>query len=403
MTRICLHFHVHQPQWLRHYTFFDIDHDHLYEDRERNLTILNALSEKCYLPANRMILDTIKRHEGKFRIALSITGVLLDQFENHRVDVLDSFMRLADTGCVEFIGETYYHSLAFLFSLREFREQTMLHKKKIKMLFGQTPRTFRHTEFIYNNELANIVEKMGYHCILAGSADNVLGWRSPNHVYQPAGCRKLKLLLRNRRLSDDIAVRFMDTQWSEYPLLADKYANWIHTMGDMGDVINLFIDYRIFAEREREERGIFAFMRSLPGEILKHPGFTFRTPAEIARNLDPVAQLDVKDNIASSDAENNVHDWLGSSLQKDAITSLYSMEAKLRRRKDGGLLHTWRLLQEAENFHCMHTGKRADGEGMDTFSNPYGSPYDAYINYMNIIDDFSGILGKKRSNTHEGA
>ena len=403
MTSICLHFHVHQPQWLRHYTFFDIDRDHFYEDRERNLTILNALSEKCYLPANRMILDSIKRHEGKFRIALSITGVLLDQFENHRGDVLDSFMRLADTGCVEFIGETYYHSLAFLFSLREFREQTTLHKKKIKMLFGRTPRTFRHTEFIYNNDLANIVESMGYHSILAGSMDSVLGWRSPNHVYQPAGCRKLKLLLRNRRLSDDIAVRFMDTRWSEYPLLADKYANWIHTMGDMGDVINLFIDYRIFAEREREERGISDFMRSLPGEILKHPGFTFRTPAEIARNLDPVAQLDVNHNIASSDAENNVYDWLGSSLQKDAITSLYSMEAKLRRRKDGGLLHTWRLLQEAENFHCMHTGKRADDDGMDTFSNPYSSPYDAYINYMNIIDDFSGILGRKRSSTYEGA
>jgi alpha-amylase len=402
MTSICLHFHVHQPQWLRHYTFFDIDRDHLYEDRERNLTILNALSEKCYLPANRMILDVIKRQEGKFRIALSITGVLLDQIENHRVDVLDSFRRLADTGCVEFIGETYYHSLAFLFSPREFREQTMLHKKKIKTLFGQTPRTFRHTELICNNGLAKIVESMGYHVILADSADKVLGWRSPNYVYQPAGCKKLKLLLRNRRMSDDIAVRFMDTQWSEYPLLADKYADRIHTMGDMGDVINLFIDYQIFAERERKERGIFDFMRSLPGEVLKHPGFTFRTPAEIAKNLDPVAQLDDRDSVASSDVEKDLRDWLGNSLQKDAITSLYSMEAKLRRLKDGELLHTWRLLQEAENFHCMHTGKRAE-DAMSTFSNPYGSPYDAYINYMNIVDDFSGILGKKRSSTHEGA
>jgi alpha-amylase len=278
----------------------------------------------------------------------------------------------------------------------------MLHKKKIKTLFGQTPRTFRHTELIYNNGLAKIVESMGYHVILADSADKVLGWRSPNYVYQPAGCKKLKLLLRNRRMSDDIAVRFMDIQWSEYPLLADKYADRIHTMGDMGDVINLFIDYQIFAEREREERGIFDFMRSLPGEVLKHPGFTFRTPAEIAKNLDPVAQLDDRDSVASSDVEKDLRDWLGNSLQKDAITSLYSMEAKLRRLKDGELLHTWRLLQEAENFHCMHTGKRAE-DAMSTFSNPYGSPYDAYINYMNIVDDFSGILGKKRSSTHEGA
>jgi len=402
MTSICLHLHVHQPQWLRHYTFFDIDHDHLYEDRERNIEILNALSDTCYLPANRIILDVIKRQEGKFRIAFSITGILLDQFEKHRVDVLDSFRRLADTGCVEFVGETYYHSLAFLFSPREFREQTMLHKKKIKTLFGQTPRTFRHTELIYNNDLAKIVESMGYHIILAEGADKVLGWRSPNYVYQPAGCKKLKLLLRNRRLSDDIAIRFSDAKWSEYPLLAGKYAHWIHTMGDTGDVINLFIDYQIFAEREREETGIFDFIRSLPREILKHPDFMFLTPAEIDRNLDPVAQLDVRDSVASSDVVKDLRDWLGNSLQKDAITSLYSMEAKLRRLKDRELLHTWRLLQEAENFHCMHTGKRAE-DTMSTFSNPYGSPYDAYINYMNIIDDFSSILGKKRSSTHEGA
>jgi len=402
MTGICLHFHIHQPQWLRHYTFFDIDHDHIYEDRERNLTILNALSDKCYLPANRLIFDIIKRYKGKFRIAFSITGTLLDQFEKHRVDVLDSFMRLADTGCVEFIGETYYNSLAFLFSPREFREQTMLHKNKIKTLFGQTPRSFRHTGLIYNKGLAKTVENMGYHSILAEGADNVLGWRSPNYVYQPAGCKKLKLLLRNSRLSDDIAVRFSNATWSEYPLLAHKYAHWIHTMGDAGDVINLFIDYQIFGEREREETGIFNFIRAFPREILKHPDFIFLTPAEIARNLNPVEQLDVNDSVASSDVGKELHDWLGNSLQKDAITSLYSMEGKLRRRKDGELLHTWRLLQEAENFHCMHTGKRAE-DVMSTFSNPYGSPYDAYINYMNIIDDFSGILSKKRSTTYEGA
>jgi alpha-amylase len=233
--------------------------------------------------------------------------------------------------------------------------------------------------------------------------ESVLGWRSPNYVYQPAGCKKVKLLLKNRRLSDEIAVRFSDIQGSEYPLLADNYADRIHAMDDAGDVINLFVEYGIFGEREREERGIFDFMRSLPDEILKHPDFMFRTPAEIAKNLDPVAQLDVRDDIASPGAENNLHDWTGNSLQKDAVTSLYSMEAKLRRRKDRSLLHTWRLLQEAENFHCMHTGKRAEDGGMGTFSNPYGSPYDAYINYMNIIDDFSGMLGKRRSSNYEGA
>lgn len=402
MPSVCLCFHVHQPQWLRHYTFFDIDHDHHYEDGERNLQILNTLSETCYLPANRLILGLIKRYKGRFRIAFSITGILLDQFENHRVDVLESFMRLADTGCVEFINETYYHSLAFLFSAREFRQQAVLHKNKIKTLFGQTPRTFCHTELIYNSDLARIVEKMGYTIILAEGADKVLDWRSPHYVYQPAGCKKLKLLFRSHRLFDDIALRILDTKSSGYPLLADNYADRLHTMYHTGDVINLFMDYQIFDIRRREETGIFEFMRLLPREILKHPDFTFHTPAEIARNLDPVAQLDIRDTVACSDIDKDLSDWMGNSLQKDAITTLYGMEAKVRRRKDGKTLRTWRILQDADNFYCMRTKGLTNGN-VHTLPNPYGSPYDAYINYMNIIDDFSGFLGKKRSGMNEGA
>ncbi|HBH87329.1 MAG TPA: alpha-amylase [Syntrophaceae bacterium] len=402
MTNICLYFHVHQPQLLRHYTFFDIDHDHVYEDKERNLKRLNIVSEQCYLPANSVVLDLITRYKGNFRIAFSITGILLDQLEKHRADVLDSFTRLADTGCVEFIGETYYHSFAFLFSAREFREQAMLHKNRIKTLFGQNPRTFRHAGLIYNNDLAKIVEKMGYHIILAHGADKVSGWSSPHYVYQPAGCKKLKLLLRSDRLSGDITLRFSNAQWSEYPLFADTYASWIHAMHGTGDVINLAIDYQIFGEHGRKESGIYEFMRLLPREILKHPDFKFLTPAEIARNLDPVAQLDVRDSVACADGENDISDWLGNSLQRDAVASLYGMEAKLRRRKDEELLRTWRLLQESENFYYMCTKGLANGDE-HTFPNPYGSPYDAYINYMNIIDDFSGILDKKRSSTNEGA
>ncbi|TRZ77345.1 MAG: alpha-amylase [Deltaproteobacteria bacterium] len=402
MPSICLLFHVNKPRWLKHYTFFDIDHDHVYEDSERNLKNLHISSEKCYLPANRIMLDLIKQYKGDFRVAFSITGVLLDQFEKHRGDVLESFKRLADTGCVEFVSETYYHSLAYLYSVREFREQVMLHKKKIKTLFGQTPRTLRHTELIYNSALAKYAEKMGYHVIVAEGVDKILGWRSPNYVYRPSGCKNLKLLLRNYRLSDDIAFHFSDPTWSAHPFLADKYANWIHSMNDTGDVINLFMNYETFGEHHPDETGILDFLRLLPREILAHPDFRFQTPLEIAGDYTPVDELDVEDYISWADAERDLDTRLGNALQKDAIDALYSMESKVRSRKDAIFLHTWRMLQASDHFFYMRTRELADGD-IHKHSNPYGSPYDAYINYMNIIDDFSGYLGKKRSAIHEEA
>jgi alpha-amylase len=294
---------------------------------------------------------------------------------------------------VEFINETYYHSLAFLFSHREFKEQVMLHRKKIKTLFGQTPKAFRHTGFIYNNDHAGIVEKMGYGVILANGGARVLGWCSPNYVYQPAGCKKLKVLFRNHRLSDDIAVRLADRQWLEYPLSAAKYAHWIHSMNDTGDVVNLFMDYEIFDKRRREETGIIEFMELLPGEILKHPDFSFRTPSETAGDFCPAAQLDTTDGISSADDETDLKACLGNTLQKDALNTVYGMETKVRRIKDENCLHMWRMLQATDHFTYMST-EGLDDEVVQKHSNPYGSPYDAYINYMNIIDDFSGLLGK---------
>lgn len=390
MPSICLNFRVHQPQWLRHYTFFDIDHDHLYEDQERNRHALNELSEKWYLPANNIILDIIREHKGDFRIAFSISGILLDHFEKYRVDVLDSFKRLSDTGCVEFVGEAYYHSLAFLFSVRDFKEQVALHKKKIQALFGQTPRTFRHTEFMYNNDLARAVENMGYTIMLAEGADEDSGWRSANYVYKPAACKKLKILLRNRRLSADIGFHFSSSKGSEDPHLADNNAPWIRTIHDKGDVINLFMDYGSFDKDHCEETGIFEFIRLLPHEVLKHRDFRFNTPAEIANTYDAV------DSIACSDSGRDLSFWLGNALQKDAVNTLYSMEPKVRRRKDGAILHTWRMLQESDHLYSMHTKPISDSD-VHQLQNPYGSPYDAYINFMNIMDDFSGVLSKKRS------
>ena len=395
MPSVCLHFHVHQHSLLRHYTFFDINHNHLYEDTERNLHIINKLSEKCYLPANDIMLDLIKKYKGDFRIAFSITGILLDQFEKLRADVLDGFKRLADTGYVEFVNETYHHSLAFLFSTQEFKEQVMLHKKKIKTLFGQAPKTFRNTELIYNGDLTRIMGKMGCNVILAKGTDKDLWWRSPNYVYQPAGCEKLKLLFRNHRLSDDIAVRFSDSKWSEYPLTAAKYAHWIHRINDAGDVVNLFMDYETFGEHQRKDTGIFQFIQKFPRELLKHPDFRFQTPSEIVRDYEPVAQLDLMNLITEANVERDLSVWLGNTLQKDAINTLYGMESKVRSRKDGMFINAWRMLQASDHFYHMRTDLSTNGDAYKV-SNPYGSPYDAYINYMNIIDDFSGILGKKR-------
>ncbi|OIP89064.1 MAG: alpha-amylase [Syntrophaceae bacterium CG2_30_49_12] len=394
MPSVCLYFQVHQPYRLRYYSFFDVGRYHTYEDSEKNRQILNKVAEKCYLPANAMMLDLIKKYQGKFRIAFSMSGVVLDQLEEYRMDVLDSFKRLAETGCVEFLCETSCHSLAFLFSRREFREQVALHKKRVSSLFGQTPVTFRYTELIYNNELAKIIEKMGYKVIFAEGADKIMGWRSPNFVYQPAGCMKIKLLLRNYRLSDDISFRFSNPEWTEYPLQADKFAQWVHSINVAGEVINLFMDYETFGEHQWEETGIFKFFQVLPREILKHPDFRFQTPAEVARDYDPVAQLNVPDFISWADVERDLTAWLGNSMQNDALHSLYKMERKVRQSKDERLLKTWRRLQTSDHFYYMCTKWFADGD-VHKYFNPYGSPYDAYINYMNILDDFSRSLSGK--------
>jgi alpha-amylase len=396
MPSVCLYFQVHQPRRLRHYTVFDIHTVHAYEDVEANRQILDKVAGKCYLPANRILLELIRRYGGQFRIAFSLTGVLLEQLEKHHPEVLDSFKALADTGCVEFLNETYYHSLAFFFSRKEFREQVLLHQRKIRTLFGQTAQTFRHSELIYDNDLAGAVEKMGYRVILTEGADRVLKGRSPDCVYRPAGCKDLKVLLRNYRLSDDLAFRFSDRAWPEYPLTADKYAHWIHRVDADEAVIGLFMDYETLGEHHWQESGIFEFLRAFPAEILKDSRFQFQTPAEAAATHDPTGTLDVPETLSWADRERDLTAWLGSAMQKDATQTLYKMEDAIRRRHDAGLLKTWRMLQTSDHFYYMCTKWSADGD-VHRYFNPYPSPYDAYINYMNILDDFSWIRKKKPS------
>jgi len=393
MPSICLYFQVHQPRRLRRYSFFDVGHLHEYEDEEENRRILERVAAKCYLPANALLLSLLEEYGGKFRVAFSLSGVLLDQLGQYRPDVVESFQQLAATGCVEFLNETDSHSLAFLFSQQEFQEQVQLHRERIQSLFGQNGRTFRHTELIYNNELGKAVEQMGYNVILAEGAEKILGRRSPNQPYRPTGCGRLKLLLRNYRLSDDVAFRFSDRHWPEYPLTAAKYAHWLHRIRQEEAVINLFMDYETFGEHQWAETGIFDFLKALPGEVLKDPDFRFLTPAEAAEAYEAVDEINTPGFISWADEERDMTAWLGNAMQQDAARKIYEMEPAIRLQNDADLLQKWRTLQTSDHFYYMCTKWFADGD-VHRYFNPFESPYEAYINYMNILDDLGKSITK---------
>ena len=387
MASVCFYFQVHQPYRLRNYTIFDTGND--YFDDAKNVQICKKVAHKCYLPANRLMLELIKKYDGRFRVSYSITGCLLEQLQFYAPDVLRSFEDLAKTGCVEFLGETYYHSLSFLYSQREFIEQVEAHTRTIQKLFGQTPKVFRNTELIYNNQLAELIERTGgFDAILAEGADHILGYRSPNFVYSPKKCRKLKLLLKNYRLSDDIAFRFSNRDWSQWPLSAYKFAEWVHSVNGCGYTINLFMDYETFGEHQWEDTGIFNFLRYLPGEILKHPDNNFRTPSEVAAAYDAVDEIDVPYTISWADIERDLSAWLGNPMQQNAVYALYNLEEKIRSTSDEHIIRDWRKLQTSDHFYYMCTKWFADGD-VHKYFNPYDSPYDSYINFMNVLENLN--------------
>lgn len=396
MPKVCFYFQVHQPNRLRKYSYFDIGNHHHYEDDERNRNILVKVANKCYLPTNAILLNALKKYQGKFKIAFSISGVTIEQFKRYCPEVLQSFKALADTGLVEFLNETYYHSLSCLFSEKEFKEQVKLHQKLIKDEFGYSATTFRNTELIYNDSLARIIEGLGYKTILAEGADKILGWRSPNFVYQPKGCRKIKQLLKNYRLSDDIAFRFSERSWTEFPLTADKFSHWVHALDGNAEIINLFMDYETFGEHQWEATGIFNFLDHLPGEILKHPSFSFATPCEASQQLNPVGSLDIPDYISWADVDRDLTAWHGNALQIDALNTVYQLEKKIKTLKNSALTHVWRKLQTSDHFYYMCTKWSADGDVHKYFS-PYDSPYEAYINFQNIMSDFKQEMTKQKN------
>ena len=385
MPSVCFYFQVHQPFRLRHYTIFDKSSS--YFDDFKNSQICRKVANKCYLPANRAILKMIKKHDGQFKVAYSITGVMLNQFEKYCPEVLSTFDALAQTGCVEFLAETYYHSLSFLYSREEFIDQVNKHRDTVEYLFGQRPRIFRNTELIYNNDLAKTVESIGdFDAILTEGADHILGDRSPNFVYSPPGCEKLRLLLKNYALSDDIAFRFSNRGWKEYPLMADKFASWVDRVNGNGNVVNLFMDYETFGEHQWEDTGIFDFMTHLPGEILKHPDNNFKTPSEVVSSYDPVETVDIPHIISWADTERDLSAWLGNAMQSNALHEVYRLESIIKETKDINLISQWRRLQTSDHFYYMCTKYFSDGD-VHKYFNPYDSPYDSYINYMNVLSN----------------
>jgi len=387
MASVCFYFQVHQPCRLRHYTIFDRDAN--YFDNKKNSEICRKVANKCYLPANKLMLELIKKYKGKFKISYSITGVLLEQLEAYAPEVLKTFEQLAATGCVEFLAESYYHSLSFLYSEDEFVKQINAHKQIIKRLFGQTPRIFRNTELIYNNKLPAVIDKIGgFDAILAEGADHILGYRSPNFVYRPSNGSKLKLLLKNYRLSDDVAFRFSNRGWSQWPLKADRFANWINAVNGCGYVVNLFMDYETFGEHQWEDTGIFNFLRYLPEEVLRYPDNNFKTLSEAVNTYDAVDSIDVPYTVSWADIERDLSAWLGNPMQENALTELYRLEDRIRSTDDGDIITDWRKLQTSDHFYYMCTKYFADGD-VHKYFNPYDSPYDSYINFMNVLDNLN--------------
>ena len=386
MPSVCFYFQVHQPFRLRNYSFFDIGHNHMYEDEEANKAIMLKVADKCYLPMNDLLLRLIERYQGRFKFCFSMSGVFIEQMQQYAPKVLQSFKDLVATGCVEVLAETYAHSLSFLFSPKEWQDQIRVHDELVKKHFGVTPTAFRNTELIYNNDIARMAEEMGYRAILTEGADQVIDWRSPNFCYQPSSCRRIRLLLKNYRLSDDIAFRFSNKAWEEYPLNAEKYASWLFSLNGQGETINLFMDYETFGEHQWAETGIFQFMEALPGLVLSNPNFSFATPTEVAEACSPMARLDIPNYISWADAERDLSAWRGNDLQDDALGAVAALEQNVKKTKDPDLLRVWRRMTTSDHFYYMCTKFFSDGDVHKYFS-PYETPYDAYIFYMNALAD----------------
>jgi len=394
---IVLYLHVHQPYRVRHYTIFDAGVDHRYfdapyEDRTSNERIVHKVAEKSYLPTNRRLLQLLRDYP-EFKVSLSITGTVIEQLERWAPEALQSFKDIVATGRVEIVAETFHHSLAFFYSREEFEAQVAMHRKKIQDTFGQTPKVFRNTELAYNNDVAQWADKAGYKGILSEGWDKVLGWRSPNYVYRPSYTENIRLLMKNYKLSDDIAFRFGDRNWAEWPLTASKFSHWLGSTEGATN-FNLFMDYETFGEHQWDESGIFNFLEHLPGEWLKTPDHTFMTVSEVIDAFEPVDTVDMPHTVTWADTERDLSAWLGNTMQTSAIQALYDLKDHILATGDLVLIEDWRRLQTSDHFYYMCTKWFNDGD-IHAYFSPYANPYDAFIAFMNAYHDIRFRLIEK--------
>ncbi len=387
MKSICLFFEIHQPFRHRRYRFFDIGNDHYYYDDYSNESVMSRLAQNSYLPTNKLLGELIEKSNGQFRVAFSITGTALDQFELYAPKVIDSFKDLAKTGSVEFLSETFSHSLTSMQDPETFKEQVKQHDERIFKLFGQKPRVFKNTEMIYSDLIGEQVAKMGFTAMLTEGATQVLGWKSPNYLYVNAINPRLKVLMRNFKLSDDLAFRFSNHDWSEFPLTAEKYIDWIKSLEEQEEVINLFLTYEAFGERQKAESGIFNFLSAFAKNVVKDDELRFATPSEVVAQLQPISAVSSPEIISWADEERDLTAWLGNGMQKEAFRKLYELNARMLRCKDKDLLTDWNYLQSSDHFYNMSTKHGSEGNAY-RLRNPFDTPYEAFINYMNVLSDF---------------
>ena len=387
---IVLYLHVHQPWRVRNYDIFDVASKHNYfsesasPDQDNEL-IFHKIANKSYEPMNHLLEKLLNDHPD-FKVSLSITGTFIEQAEQFDPGILDSFRRLVDTGRVEILSETYHHSLAFFYDRNEFEAQVERHRQKIREVFGVETRVFRNTELAYNNELAKWADDHGFNGIIAEGWDDVLGWRSPNYVYRPVNTGNIKLLMKNYRLSDDIAFRFSDRGWSDWPLTADKYHRWASTALEDAPLLNLFMDYETFGEHQWAEDGIFEFFEQFVRHWVSRPDQKFYTISEAIEANEPQGEISVTQTVTWADSERDLSAWLGNNLQHEAMKYIYDMTERVLRTGDGQLIDDWRKLQTADHVYYMST-KHADDGSIHSYFSPYSSPYEAFLNYMNAIRD----------------
>lgn len=389
MTSVCLYFEVHQPLRLKHFSVFDIgthaDLSSYYFNDKLNQEIFEKVAKKCYLPTNKVLYDLIRKYDDKFCVSFSLTGTFIEYCQQYMPSVLDSFKELFATGAVDIMEETYYHSLSSLFeNLDEFEEQIKMHRKTMKKIFHFTPKIFRNTETIYDNRIAKKIVEMGYKGIITEGTDNILHGRSPNYLYKPVNS-SLKVLLRNYKLSDDIGFRFSSKNWSEFPLTADKYARWLSQC--KGDLINLFLDYETFGEHQWSDTGIFDFLRYLPEKVLSYENLDFTTVSNAIERYEPVGEIDAPQTISWADEDRDVSTWLGNRMQIACFNEIKNIGRYIKRNGNKKLLKIWRSLQTSDHLYYCSTKGLADGD-VHAYFNPYESPYDGFINFMNVLQDF---------------